>query len=83
MAQTKVINTSGAEKYFGFLPQHGVTLDDNEEVTYDGDLRTILASGRNRYSGSRAVAALQDACDNGQLCLVEIAEDCCASSSAP
>ena len=83
MALTKVINTSGAEKYFGFLPDHGKTLADNEEITLDGDLRTALAGGRNRYNRSRELTALQDACDNGELCLVEVAETCCSSSSAP
>jgi hypothetical protein len=81
--KTKVINTSGAEKHFGFLPPHGRTLADNGEETYDGDLRSVLGSGRRRYNRSREIAALDAACAAGDICMVEVAESCCASSSAP
>ena len=81
--KTKVINTSGAEKHFGFLPPHGQTLGDNESVILDGDLRSVLGSGRRRYNRSRELAALDTACEDGDVCLVEVDESCCASSSAP
>lgn len=80
--KTKVINTSGAEKHFGFLPPHGRTLDSNEELTVDGDLRSVIAGGRARSSRAREVAALDAACVAGDLCLVEVVEECCSSSSA-
>lgn len=80
MAQTTVENTSGAEKFFGFLPPHGVTLADGEVLTIDGDLRTVISAKIGR--GPRWVAALDDACTNGDICLTEVAEDCCSSSSA-
>ena len=61
MARTLITNTSGGEKHFGFLPPHGVTLEDAEEHVVDGDLRTILAGGRGRYSRSREITALDAA----------------------
>lgn len=80
---TKVINTSGASKFFGFLPPHGRRLADNGEVTLHGDLRSVLGAGRRRYNRSREITALDLACDVGDICMVEVAESCCASSSAP
>ncbi len=81
--KTKVINTSGVEgKHFAFLPPHGRDMGNNEEVEFDGDLRSVIASGRNRYSRAREIAALDAACAGGDLCLVELVEDCCSSSSA-
>lgn len=80
--KTKVINVSGAEKHFGFLPPHGRTMDSNEELEVDGDLRSVIAGGRARHSRARELAALDAACDAGDLCLVELVEECCSSSSA-
>lgn len=80
---TKVINTSGASKFFGFLPPHGRRLTDNGEVTLHGDLRSTLGAGRNRYNRTREITALDLACSDGDICMVEVAESCCASSSAP
>jgi hypothetical protein len=81
--KTRVINTSGEDnKYFGFLPEHGRTFDSNESYDYDGDLRTAIAAGTARYSSRRRIAALDAACARGDICLVELAEECCSSSSA-
>jgi hypothetical protein len=82
--QTKIINVGDVEKYFGFIPPHGVTLDVNGEVTIDGDLRSVLGAGgrAGRYNRSRELAALQAACDAGEICLVEVADGCCSSSSS-
>lgn|GEM_PF-5222987 len=80
--KTTIINTSGVTKFFGFLPDHGKSLASNEEVTYDGDLRTALAGGRNRYNRRRELAALDAACDAGEICYVPVDESCCSSSSA-
>lgn len=83
MAKTRITNTSGEDdRFFGFIPPHGKVLDSNESVDIDGDLRTVLASGRARYSRSRELAALDVACAAGEVCLTEIAESCCSSSSA-
>ena len=80
---TRVINTSGEDDmYLGFLPDHGITLDSNESTDVEGDLRTVLGSGRNRYNRRREIAALDAACARGDICIFEVAETCCSSSSA-
>jgi hypothetical protein len=81
--KTKVINTAGEARHYGFLPPHGRSLADNGEVTLDGDLRSVLGSGMRRYNRSREIASLDAACLAGDICMVEVAESCCASSSAP
>jgi hypothetical protein len=48
MARTRITNMSGVSKHFGFIPPHGKTLADGASVELDGDLRTVLASGRGR-----------------------------------
>jgi len=84
MAQTQVQNISGATKFFGFLPPHGLELVDAETTTVEGDLRTILGAGgrSGRYSRGRELQALNDACEDGDICLTEVAESCCSSSSS-
>jgi len=84
MAQTTVQNVSGATKFFGFLPPHGLELVDAESITIEGDLRTILGAGgrSGRYSRGQELVALQAACDDGDICLAEVAESCCSSSSS-
>ena len=84
MAQTQVQNISGAAKFFGFLPPHGCQLADTETHVIEGDLRTILGAGGGggRYGRGRELEALQCACDNGDICLTSVAEDCCSSSSS-
>ena len=67
MARTLVTNTSGEDKHFGFLPPHGLDLADGEDVVLDGDLATILAGGRNRFSRKTELTALQAAVDAGEL----------------
>ena len=81
--KTTVINTSGVDsKHFGFLPPHGRDMDSNEEIDFDGDLRSSLAGGRGRHSRARELAALDQACADGDICLVEVLEECCSSPSA-
>jgi hypothetical protein len=81
--KTRIINVSGNDdKYFGFIPPHGRVLDNNAYVEIDGDLRSALAAGRNRFGRSRELAALDAACAAGDICLVELAENCCSSSSS-
>lgn len=81
--KTRVINTSGEnDKFFGFLPPHGRKLDSDASLDVEGDLRTVLGSGRNRYSRTREIAAFDAACARGDICIFEVAESCCSSSSA-
>ena len=80
--QTNVENTSGARRFFSYLSPHGRYLDNSEDVTVEGDLRSALASGKNRYNRKPELAALEVDCTAGDVCLVEVADDCCSSSSA-
>ncbi len=80
--KTQVENTSGEERYFGFLPAHGVTMAAGETLDFDGDLRSVLAGGRNRYSRSTELAALDAACAAGDIALTELVEECAGSSSS-
>ncbi len=57
--RTKVRNISGEEKYFSFLPPHGVTLAAGEERTFRGDLGTLLA-GRSRKGKYEAFIHAQE-----------------------
>lgn len=80
--KTQVENTSGAEKHFVFLPPHGRTLANGEALIFDGDLRSVLASGRNRYNRNRELDALDAACEAQQIALTELVEECAGSSSS-
>jgi hypothetical protein len=80
--RTLVTNTSGATKHFCFLPPHGLTLANGETTTVDGDLRTVLASGRGRYSGSRDVAALDAAVAAGRVSETQLPDPSSSSSSS-
>jgi hypothetical protein len=82
MARTLITNTSGGEKHFGFIPPHGVTLEDAAEHVVDGDLRTILAGGRGRYSRSREITALDAAVDDGSVTTEDHPDPSSSSSSA-
>ena len=79
--KTQVENTSGAGRFFGYLPPHGLYLDNSEEVIVDGDLRSMLAGGRGRYGRKSEIAALDADCAAGNVCLTEVVEECCSSSS--
>lgn len=57
--QTRITNVSGVSMFFGWIPPHGVTLANNAEVTLDGDLFTVLASGRNRYTRKNELTAMK------------------------
>jgi hypothetical protein len=82
MARTTITNISGSSRYFGFLPPHGRTLDDSESVTVEGDLRTVLASGRGRYSRGTELASLTVAEEGGQVTVEAAAEPSSSSSSS-
>ena len=57
--QTRITNVSGKTMYFGWVPPHGVSLANNAEVTIDGDIFTVLASGRGRYSRKTELTAMK------------------------
>jgi hypothetical protein len=80
--KTKVINVTGEARHFGFLPPHGRDMAVDAELTLDGDLRSVIGSGMRRYGRGRELTALDEACEAGDICLVEVAESCCISSSS-
>lgn len=69
MAKTKIINVSGQDRFFGYVPPHGAQIANNGHVTIDGDLKTILASGRGRYGRPVELSALNDDIANGVVYL--------------
>ena len=80
--KTQVENTSGAARYFGFLPPHGRSMAAAETLILDGDLRSVLASGRDRYSRASELAALDEACAAEDIALTELVEECAGPSSS-
>jgi hypothetical protein len=82
MARTKITNNTGATRIFGFIPPHGVQLADGEDVTIDGDLRTILASGRGRYGRRTELSAFSEMEESGDILVEELAEPGSSSSSS-
>ena len=80
--KTQVENTSGAARHFGYLPPHGQDMAVGAAVILDGDLRSMLGGGRNRYGRKTELAALDADCVAGDVCLTELVEDCCSSSSS-
>lgn len=80
--RTKVTNTSGAAKMFGFIPPHGAALDAGSDTVLEGDLRTVLASGRGRYNRKRELASLNGCITGGEVLVEEVAEPSSSSSSS-
>lgn len=58
-----VKNMSGAERHFGFLPPHGVTLADEEELSIAGNVIDRLALDRRFGRIWPKFEALLDATD--------------------
>lgn len=69
MANTKIINVSGQDRFFGYIPPHGAQLANNASVVISGDLKTILASGLGRYSRKSELASLKHDLENGVVYL--------------
>jgi hypothetical protein len=82
MARTEIQNLVGQEQFFGFIPPHGRTLDADETITLDGDLRTTLAGGRNRYGRPAELAAYDEAISAGDIAVTELDEPESSSSSS-
>jgi hypothetical protein len=78
--KTRIKNVAPAARFYGFLPPHGLLLAKDQEVTLDGDLRTVLAGGRNRYKRPNELAGLQRALDGVDLEYETIADAQSSSS---
>ena len=59
-------NTSGGTKHFGFLPPHGVTLTDNQEISVFGDVYAAVYRNGG-HKGLRAQNSLAQALADGDL----------------
>lgn len=70
MALTRVVNT-GDDRYIGYLPPHGRFMASGSHFVLDGDLRSILASGRGRYSRKTELDALDSDITNGDIHLTD------------
>lgn len=55
-----VKNTSGATRYFGYLPPHGLKLDDDEEVTILGHIQEAIIRNQRVTSKRTQDAFLAD-----------------------
>lgn len=65
---TTLRNTSGAAMYFGFLPPHGRTLDDGEEISVFGDVTSLF---RGQPANNRAKRSFEAALDAGNLAIIK------------
>lgn len=81
MARTRITNSSMVRRFFGFIPPHGATLAAGGQVTIDGDLRTILASGHGRYSRKTELRALDRDLHLGHIDVDETANPSSSSST--
>jgi hypothetical protein len=60
-----------------------MTLAQSQVVIFDGDLRTVLASGMRRYQRKSEIAGLDAAIDGLDLEYEQVADAQSSSSSAP
>jgi len=79
--KTEVTNISGGTLFFGWIPPHGRTLTNGQKCDLHGDLRTNLASGRNRYSRKVELDAM-DRDIAAHRVLVCTAEEACHADSS-
>ena len=63
---TKIVNKSGAKRFFGFLGSRGMELDNNETVSVFGSLTEHVSAGHEKWDGRR-VRSLNAAVDAGYL----------------
>lgn len=66
---SKVKNVSGATKHFGFLPPHGRTLEDDEEIFVFGNIFDAIYRNAGHRS-KRVQDALATALNDGDLELI-------------
>lgn len=67
--QSTVRNSTSGTKFFAFLPPHGRTIAAGDELTFDGDIRELVARP-GRYNRGGGVAALMAAMEAGELDIV-------------
>ena len=65
-----VKNTSGATRYFGFLPPHGRELANNEEHSVVGDIFDAITRGE-RGTAQRHIDAAVKAIEDGDMVLIK------------
>lgn len=71
LSKTKIHN-SGDTRFIGYLPPHGSVMASGDDLTIDGDLRTVLAVGPGkRYSGRSSLDALDADIANGDIVITE------------
>jgi hypothetical protein len=81
--KTNVISLVGRDLYLSFLLPHGRILPAGATLTIDGDLRSALAGGGGaRYSRKTEIAGMQGCIDRGEICVKQIDEEPCSSSSS-
>jgi hypothetical protein len=78
--KTQIQNNLG-RRTIGYLPPHGKVLANGEAVLVDGDLRTLLAGGRNRYGRPTEIAALDAELESGAITYTEVVEEGSSSSA--
>ena len=78
--KTNVISLVPVPLNIQFLPPHGRILPAGATLSFDGDLRTVLASGRNRYSRQTELTSMQKLIDMGYICIQQVDEEPCSSS---
>ena len=85
MATTAVINITNPPRdlFLGYIAPHGKLLPANGTIIVEGDQRTVLAGGRNRYGRDTELTGMQRCIDSKEICLQEIPEPACSSSAMP
>jgi len=67
--KTKIQNATHGALNLGFVPPHGVRLPRGGSRTFDGGLRTVLASGLKRYSRQRELRVMTEVEETGTVVL--------------
>ena len=81
MAFTHIHNPTTKSRHYGFIPPHGHTLPPGGSVVMHGDLVTVLAGGRGRYSRRTELTSLDKEVRDGNVQIVVTANDPGSSSS--
>jgi hypothetical protein len=71
--RTEFTNISGEDRHFGYVPPHGVDIPAGGVHTIEGEIKTVLASGRGRFSRTREIAALNSDIQAGNISVAEVA----------
>lgn len=75
------ITNNAADRFIGYLPPHGQTVAQDDSVLVEGDLRSLLGGGRNRYGRPSEIAALDADLASGDITYTEVAEENSSSSA--